>query len=49
MMIRVFNDIKEELKEDIQKQLNEYQENTDKQLEKTQKQLNEFKENFNKV
>jgi hypothetical protein len=33
MMIRMFY----ELKENIQKQLNEFQENTDKKLEKTQK------------
>jgi hypothetical protein len=36
MLIRKF----EELKEDIQKQLNEFQENLGKKLEKTQKQIN---------
>jgi hypothetical protein len=47
LMIRMFN----ELKEDIQKQLNESQENTDLKIpEKTQKQLNsELKEDFNKL
>jgi phage-related tail protein len=29
MMIRMFNELKEELKENMQKQLNEYQENID--------------------
>jgi uncharacterized protein involved in exopolysaccharide biosynthesis len=42
------NDI-EELKANIQKQLKEYQDNTNKKLEKTQKQLNELRENFNKL
>jgi hypothetical protein len=36
MTIRMFNEIIEELKEDIQKQLNESQENLDKKLKKTQ-------------
>jgi DNA-binding transcriptional MerR regulator len=48
-MIRMFNELKAELKEDIQKQLNESQENMDKKLEKTQKQLNEMKEDVNKL
>jgi hypothetical protein len=30
MMIRMFNELEEELKENMQKQLNEYQENTEK-------------------
>jgi hypothetical protein len=30
MMIRIFNELKEEVKEDIQQQFNESQENTDK-------------------
>jgi hypothetical protein len=34
MMTRMFNELKEELKENMQKQLNEYQENTDKKLKK---------------
>jgi hypothetical protein len=46
MMTRMFND----LKEDIQKQINESQENRfKKHLKKTQKQLNEIKEDFNKM
>jgi hypothetical protein len=51
MMIRMFNELKVELKEDIQKQFNESQENTGlkkKNLKKTQKQLNEIKEDANK-
>jgi hypothetical protein len=36
------------LKDNLQKQLNESQENTDKNIEKTQKLLNEFKEDFKK-
>jgi hypothetical protein len=44
MMIRMSN----KLKEKMQRQLNEYQENMYKKLEKTQKPLNEIKENFNK-
>jgi hypothetical protein len=35
MIIRMFNKLKVELKEDIQKQLNESQENTEKKLKKT--------------
>jgi hypothetical protein len=34
MMTRMFNELKEERKENMQKQLNEYQENTDKKLKK---------------
>jgi molybdenum-dependent DNA-binding transcriptional regulator ModE len=44
-MIRTFS----ELKEIIQKQLSESQENMDKKVEKSQKQLNELKEDFNKL
>jgi dephospho-CoA kinase len=45
MMKRMF----EEVKENIQKQLNESQENAYfKKIEKTQKQLNELKEDLNK-
>jgi dihydroxyacetone kinase-like predicted kinase len=40
----MFNKFKTGLKEDIQKQFNEFQESMDKKLEKTQKQLNELKE-----
>jgi hypothetical protein len=35
--------LKEELKEDKQKQLNETQENNDKKLKKSEKQLNEYR------
>jgi hypothetical protein len=42
MMIKMFN----ELKEGIQTQLNEFQENMYKKLGKTQKQLNELKKDF---
>jgi hypothetical protein len=35
MMIRMFNELEVELKVDIQKQLNESQENMDKKFEKT--------------
>jgi TRAP-type C4-dicarboxylate transport system substrate-binding protein len=46
MMIRMFN----ELKKDIQKQLNESQENSENEIEKTQKQLNEeIREEIKKV
>jgi archaellum component FlaC len=45
----MFNEFKKVLKENIQNQLNEFQENMDKKLEKTQKQLNELKEDFNKL
>jgi hypothetical protein len=48
-MIRMFNDLKEEFKEDIQTQFNESQETMDKNLEKTQKQISEFREDFNKL
>jgi hypothetical protein len=44
MMISMFN----ELKENIQKQLKEFQENTNQKLERTQKQLNELRI-FNKL
>jgi site-specific DNA-adenine methylase len=44
IMIRMFH----ELKEDIQKQLNECQQNTDKKHKKTHKWLNELREDFNK-
>jgi hypothetical protein len=38
MIIRLFSELKEELRKDIQKQLNESQENTElKKLRKTQK------------
>jgi hypothetical protein len=36
------------LKDNLQKQLNESQENTDKNIEKTQKLLNEFKKDLKK-
>jgi hypothetical protein len=36
MMTRIFNEFKEELKENMQKQPNENQENIGKQLEKSQ-------------
>jgi uncharacterized protein (UPF0305 family) len=49
MMVTIFNDLKEELREDIQKQLNESQDNMDKKLEKTKKQTNELKVNFNRL
>jgi predicted SpoU family rRNA methylase len=50
MMIRMFKEFKVEIKENMQKQLNEYQGHTDlKKLKKTQKQLNEFREDFNKL
>jgi hypothetical protein len=49
MMIRMFSKLKEDLKENIQKQINEYQENIKKKLENTQKQLNELREDFNKL
>jgi predicted alpha/beta-fold hydrolase len=39
----------EELKKNIQKQPKEYQNHTNKKLEKTQKQLNELREDFNKL
>jgi guanylate kinase len=48
MMIIMFTELKEELKEDIQKQHNESQENVDKKFKKSQKQLNKHKEDFNK-
>jgi uncharacterized protein involved in exopolysaccharide biosynthesis len=44
MLIRMFNEPKEGLKQYIQNELNESQQNTDKKLEKTQKQLNELRE-----
>jgi gas vesicle protein len=44
-MIRIFK----EFKRDIQKQVNEFQENTDKKLKKVQKQLNKLKEDINKA
>jgi hypothetical protein len=44
MIIRMFEELIE-----LQKQLNEYQEDTDKKLEKTQKLLTEVKEDFNKL
>jgi uncharacterized membrane-anchored protein YhcB (DUF1043 family) len=43
MMIRMSN----KLKEKMQRQLNEYQENMYKKLEKTQRQLNEFRQDIN--
>jgi chaperonin cofactor prefoldin len=43
MMTRMFK----ELTEDLQKQLNEFQESTDIKLGRIQKQLNELKEEFN--
>jgi hypothetical protein len=44
MIMRKFNKLKEELKENMQKKFNEYQENMDKRkLVKTQKQLNELR------
>jgi flagellar motility protein MotE (MotC chaperone) len=49
MIIRMFNVLEEELKENMQKQLNEYIKNMEKKLEKTQKQLKELREGFNKV
>jgi vacuolar-type H+-ATPase subunit H len=49
MMIGIFNKLKEYLKEDIQKQLNECQKKMDKILKKAQKQLNELKEDYNRV
>jgi hypothetical protein len=49
MMIRMFNELKVELTEDTQKQLNESQENRDKKIEKTQKQLNEIKKDVDKL
>jgi predicted nuclease with TOPRIM domain len=45
----MFNEFRKELKEDIQKQLNESQENMAKKLEKAQTQLNEFKEDFKQI
>jgi hypothetical protein len=42
-------EIMEKLKENIQKQLKEYQGKTNKVLEKTQKQLNELREDVNKL
>jgi uncharacterized membrane-anchored protein YhcB (DUF1043 family) len=48
MMIRMFNELKENL-ENMQKQLYEYQENTDKKFEKTQKELHELRQDFNKL
>jgi ElaB/YqjD/DUF883 family membrane-anchored ribosome-binding protein len=48
-MIRKFNELNKEHKENIQKQFKEYQENMDKKLKKTQKQLNEVREDFNKL
>jgi DNA anti-recombination protein RmuC len=44
--VRMFNEPKEELKQDIKNQLNELQTNMNKMLEKTQKQLNELKEDL---
>jgi uncharacterized membrane-anchored protein YhcB (DUF1043 family) len=44
MMTRMFK----ELTEDLQKQLNEFQESTDIKLGRIQKQLNELKEDINK-
>jgi hypothetical protein len=49
IMIGMFEGIKEEIKEDIQKQFNESHENSDTKLKKTQKQINGLKENFNKL
>jgi hypothetical protein len=43
-MIRIFK----ELKEVIQKEVNDFQVNMDKKFEKVQKQLNELKEHTNK-
>jgi hypothetical protein len=43
IMIRMLDKLKEELKEDKQKQLNETQENNDKKLKKSEKQLNEYR------
>jgi hypothetical protein len=45
----MFNKLKKELKENMQKQLKEYQEDTDNKLEKTQKQLNYLRQDFNKL
>jgi hypothetical protein len=39
--------LQEKVKQNIQNQLKEYQDNTNKKLEKTQKQLNELRENLN--
>jgi hypothetical protein len=39
--------LQEKLKENTQKQLNKYQDNTNKKLEKTQKQLNELRTSTN--
>jgi hypothetical protein len=48
-LIGIFMDkIQEKVKENIEKQLKEYQDKTNKILEKTQKQPNELRENFNK-
>jgi predicted transcriptional regulator len=44
MIIRLSNVLKVEFKEDLQKQLNESQENMNKKFEKTQRQLNEIKD-----
>jgi hypothetical protein len=44
----LFNELKEELKENMQKQLNEYQEHMHKTPNNTQKQLNELRETLNK-
>jgi hypothetical protein len=43
MMIRKFNELEEELKENMGRQLNKYQENMENKLEKTLKQLNELR------
>jgi hypothetical protein len=47
-MIRMFNELKEKLQVNMQKQLNEYQENTGTQLKKIWKQLKEFRGDLNK-
>jgi hypothetical protein len=47
-MIRMFNELKEKLQVNMQKQINEYQENTGTQLKKIWKQLKEFRGDLNK-
>jgi F0F1-type ATP synthase membrane subunit b/b' len=48
LMEIVIQKLKETVKHNVEDELKQYQDTTNKKLEKTQKQLNELREDFNK-